>query len=175
MKVFLRHIFLVGLIFFSVIVFGQNKTTFEIDTSRILTNENLDSFLELLRSDTFDISIDTKNIPRQVKKQLNNLTKRFTIANPDKPYQCCCTSPRRLPERQLLFLAKSQNVLVMTYKTGGIGVSFHILLIKFDKTNIVDLWAGYGSPSFKNVNEIVQYIDYSRLNNIRLNTNILVL
>lgn len=74
-----------------------------------------------------------------------------------------------------MFLAKSQNVLVMTYKTGGIGVSFHMLFIKFDKANILDLWVGHGSPSFENVKDIVEYVDYSRLNNIRLNTNIIVL
>jgi hypothetical protein len=168
-------LFTFGLLLFPIIAFGQKSNNFTIDTAKILANENLDNFVQSLRTDTFQNFGDKDAIPKFVKKQLNRLTKGFSIANPNQPWQCCCTSPRRLPERQLNFLAKSKDILVMTYKTGGFGVSTHLLLIRFDNDKIIDLWSGYCWADINKVGDIVSYIDETRKNNRELNTNIVIL
>lgn len=165
---------LIGFFLFPIFLLGQKTHGFKIDTAAILANENLENFVQKLRTDSFQISVDRKAIPIFIKKQLNSLVKGFSIANPNEPWQCCCTSPKRLPDRQLTFLAKSKEVLVMTYKTGGIGVSTHLLLIKFDKNKIIDLWTGYCFSEVKNVNSIVFYIDEAMKNRKELNTNIVI-
>jgi hypothetical protein len=164
-----------GLLIFPLITMGQKSNAFKIDTAKILANENLNGFVQSMQTDSFQIFETKDAIPRVVKKELNNLTKGFSIANPDKPYRCCCTSPGRLPKRQLNFLAKSNDILVMTYKTGGIGVSTHLLLVKFDKNKIVDLWTGYCWADIKTISDIVYYIDEMRKYNRELNTNIVIL
>ncbi len=164
-----------SLLLFPIISFGQKSNSFIIDTAKILANENLDSFVQSLRTDTFENFENKDAIPKFIKRQLSKLTNGFSIANPDKPYRCCCTSLGRLPKRQLNFLATSKDVLVMTYKTGGIGVSTHLLLIRFDNNKIIDLWSGYCGVDIKNVSDIVSYIDETRKNNWKLNTNIVIL
>ncbi len=164
---------ILGLLLFPICSLGQNNYT--IDTVRILTNENLNNFVQNLKTDTFQISSDKDAIPRHIKKQLDKLAKGFSIGNPNQDWQCCCTSPRHLPERQLNFLAKSENVLVMTYKTGGWGVSTHLLLIRFDHKNILDLWTGYCWADVSKVSDIVSYIEETRKSNRELNTNIVIL
>jgi hypothetical protein len=166
---------ILGLLILPIISFGQKSNSFTIDTVKILNNENLDDFVKSLKTDTFQISSDKDAIPRYIKKQLDKLAKGFSIGNPNQAWQCCCTSPRRLPERQLNFLAKSKDVLVMTYKTGGIGVSTHLLLIRFDNNKIIDLWTGYCWADVSQVSDIVSYIDETRKNNRELNTNIVIL
>ena len=166
---------ILGLLFYPIISVGQKGNNFTIDTAKILNNENLEDFVQGLKTDTFQIFADKDAIPKHVKKQLDRLTKRFSIANPNQNWQCCCTSPRRLPERQLIFLAKSKDVLVMTYKTGGFGVSTHLLLIRFDNDKIIDLWTGYCWADVSKVDDIVSYIDETRKNNREFNTNIVIL
>jgi len=166
---------ILGLLLFPIISVGQKSYSFTIDTAKILANENLDNFVQSLTTDTFQNFVDKDAIPKHVKKQLNKLTSGFSIANPNQAWQCCCTSPRRLPERQLNFLAKSKDVLVMTYKTGGIGVSTHLLLIRFDTDKIIDLWSGYCWADVSKVGDIVSYIAETRKSNRQLNTNIVIL
>ncbi|MFT3679930.1 MAG: hypothetical protein QM791_06635 [Ferruginibacter sp.] len=164
-----------GLLLFSTISFAQKSNRFIIDTAKILSNQNLDGFIQSLKKDTFQISPDKNAIPKHIKKQLDKLAKGFSIGNPNQDWQCCCTSSERLPERQMNFLARSKDVLVLTYKTGGFGVSTHLLLIRFDKDKILDLWSGYCWADVSKVSDIVSYIDEARKNNQELNTNMIIL
>lgn len=166
---------IVILLLFPIISVGQKSNGFTIDTAKILSNENLDDFIQSIKTGTFQISIDKNAIPKHIKKQLDRLTKGFSIGNPNQDWQCCCTSPRRLPERQLNFLAKSKDILAMTYKTGGFGVSTHLLLIRFENNKIIDLWTGYCWADIGKVSDIVSYIDEARRNNREFNTNIIIL
>jgi hypothetical protein len=167
----IKHITFVFLIFPAIAV-GQKSNGFTIDTAKILANKNLESFVQSLETDSFQNFGNKGAIPKPIKEQLNNLTNGFSIANPEKPWRCCCTSPRHLPKRQLSFLAKSKDVLVLTYKTGGFAVSTHLLLIRFDNDKIIDLWSGYCGTDIKNVSDIVSYIDEVRKTNHVFNTNI---
>src|SRR5450432_4089593 len=124
-------------------VYSQLAGKFTLDSLTIYTNENLDSLTSKLKSVDLKIYNDKSKIPPEVKEQLDILTKdNFSIANKNEQYRCCCTSPRTLPTRQLQFLAVSKEFLAMTYLTGGVGESTHILLISFYKSAITDLWTG---------------------------------
>lgn len=135
---------------------------FVIDTARILSNENWNDFVHSLKTDSFETFTDKAAIPGFVKKELHRLAHGFSMANPGEAYRCCCTSPENLPSRQLSFLAKSKDVLVMTYNTGGIGVSLHLLMIRFENNAIVDLWSGYCWKDVKSIADILWFIEESK-------------
>ena len=137
---------------------GQKNCDYKIDTSKILANENLDNFLFKIQRDTFKVSYDKKDIPSFIKRQLNCLTHGFSIANPNQEYQATDVLYRRLPSRQLIFLATSKDMVVMTYLMGGIAESTHVLFIKSRDKKIVDLWTGLCIRDLKSTSEIFEYI-----------------
>ncbi|MBN8672975.1 MAG: hypothetical protein J0L56_02510 [Chitinophagales bacterium] len=147
---------------FPLIINGQKQYEFTIDSSRILDNKNLDDFSRSLKTGNFYVYKTKDSIPAFIMTQLGKLANGFSIANPNESYQCCCSSTDSLPQRQLSFLAKSNDVLVLTYKTGGVGVSLHLLMIRFDKSGIVDLWSGYCWNDVKSIKDIVYFIEESK-------------
>ena len=168
----LKRVFIFFLLTLPFCVTAQKSCDFKIDTSKILLNENLDKFISKLQTEKFTVYNNKNEIPKSVKKSLDCLTKKFSIANPNQEYACCCTSSAKLPRRKLLFLSKSEDILVMTYLTGGFGVSTHLVFIQFDNDKIIDLWAGHGSESLKSNKEIEQFIKELRNKEWGLNTNI---
>ncbi|MDI9366613.1 MAG: hypothetical protein QM541_16775 [Flavobacterium sp.] len=168
-------IILFGLLFLPFFSFGQNNCSFKIDTTKILTKENLRKFATKLKNDTFQSFTDINEIPTFIKKQLNCLTNGFSIANPNEDYRCCCTSPRHLPNRKLIFVGKSKNVLAMTYLTGGFGVSTHLLLIQFENNKIIDLWTGYCPSYLTNLAEILNHIEERNKKKSDFDSNIIVI
>ena len=154
---------------------AQKQCDYQIDTSEILNNQNLSAFILNLQTDSFKISYSKKDIPRFINKQLDCLTNGFSIANPGHKYQCCCTSSMLLPERQLIFLGISEDIFVMTYLTGGIGVSTHLLLIKFENNRIIDLWTGHCNRNSSSIKEIVNYINKNKDKEWGLNSNIIIM
>jgi hypothetical protein len=156
-----------------ILTFGQRKSVYKIDTANILANRSLNSFAENLKKNSFSTFNDKNAIPPSIKRQLRQIAKGFSIANPGRPWQCCCTSPRRLPARQLIFLAKSQNILAISYLTGGRSVSNHLLLLRFDNGKITDLWTGYCEGNVHTVSDIIAYVEESKNKNQGFNTIIL--
>ena len=155
--------------------FGQNPCGIQIDTVKILLDENLDSFLTSLKSERFQTFNDKKNIPAIIKEQLDCLTKdQFSLANPKEEYRCCCTSSQKLPKRQLLFFSLSANTLLMTYLTGGDGVSTTILLARLQDEKIIDIWTGYGFPKFRSKRKVIKYINSKRNIELGLHTYVSV-
>lgn len=152
---------------------GQNNCDFKIDTSVILKNKNLTKFIDKLQSDTFTTYYDVKEIPIGIKNNLDCLTKSFSITNPNKEYACCCTSSKELPERQLITMFKSHDLLVLFYLTGGAMVTTHIVLINFENDKILDLWAGHSWDNLKTTEETAKYLKENKKKKWGLNTNIL--
>jgi len=152
---------------------AQKKCQYEIDESKILENKNLDSFLNTFKSGQFKIYNDKNSIPTQVKNQLDCIVQNFDIANPKEEYQQGCILEKKIPSRGLFFLAKSDDVLVMTYGTGRIGSSTHFLFIKYNSKGIVDLWTGVGMGiiKHKSLEEITKFISAQRNREWGLNTN----
>ena len=154
--------------------FAQNNCEFQIDKKRILENINLDSFLTEFKTEQFVVNNDKKSIPKHIKKELDCITLEFSIANPNEEYQVGCIVEKDIPKRQLIFLAKSEDILVMTYATGGIGSSTHFLFIKYNSEKIIDLWTGVGMGiiKHKSLQEISKYISTQRNREWGLNTNL---
>jgi|SRR5579859_3070104 len=151
---------------------GQKNCNCVVDTERILLNVDLDHFLSSLKNEAFTGSVQKNKIPKFIIDQLDCLTQGFSLANPNQDYQCCCTSPHNLPKRKLLYLAKSKNIFVMTYLTGGIGVETHLLLIEYSGEKIERLWSGFIDLDLKSPDKIASYIRGHRYKEWGLNTNI---
>ncbi|MDB5276127.1 MAG: hypothetical protein JWR61_1082 [Ferruginibacter sp.] len=152
--------------------FGQNNCGVTVDTIKILLDENLDTFLSDLQSESFQSYTDKKKLPAFIKQQLDCLTKdKFSLANPNEDYRCCCTSSGKLPSRKLLFFSTSKDIFLITYLTGGIGISTSILMFKFQGDRIIDLWTGYGFPEFKSKDDVIKHIKLKRKKEFGLHSN----
>lgn len=138
-------------------VTAQRNCNFQIDTLKIRLSENLDTFVLKLQTEKFTTYNNKDAIPKSVKETLDCLTKKFSIANPNQEYACCCTSSDRLPRRKLIFLSKSKDMLVMTYLTGGFATSTHLLFVQFDDEKIIDLWTSYCPENFKSNKDIIKF------------------
>jgi len=150
---------------------GQNNCSYEIDVTKILLNENLDSFLLNIQREFFQNSQDKKDIPPFIKTALDCWTSNFSIANPKEPFNATDLHYNALADRQLLFLAASKDLFIMTYWLGGIGESIHILFIKFRDIQITDVWTGVGSQKLKSIKQVLDYIQSHRYKDWGLNTN----
>lgn len=138
---------------------GQNDCTFKIDTQRIFLNQNLDTFIHELELDTFHIIPDKRLIPPNVLNQLQCLAEGFGLANPKENFRCCCTSSPSLPQRQLIQLFISKELLVITYRHGeGIVCNSRILIIKFNNSGILDLWTNFYGGSKLTKQQIINYL-----------------
>jgi len=170
-----RHIifFVLTLVYFTA--FSQGNCEFKIDTAKILANKNLDGFVSNLLVDSFIITNNKKSIPSFIKKQLDCFTGKFSIANPGEPFQYGCVIIEKLPRRQIHFLAKSKNVLVLTYTHGGSAMTKHLLFIKFEGKQITDFWAGVSLDVLDTKEKIIDYIEKSKHSPAGLNTNCIYL
>jgi hypothetical protein len=165
---------LITFLLFPILAFSQSDKT-GIDTARILADENLDTFLYHLRTDTFHTSQNTTQIPHFVIKYLDRLSHGFSVANPGEDWQCCCTSPRTLPKRQMEFYAMSKQTFMIVYKTGGRGVSTHILFLSLNNNSVTDLWEGLALQDFDSVKSVIAFIAKNRNKDYGLHSNFIYL
>ncbi|MEO6903988.1 MAG: hypothetical protein ABI315_12700 [Bacteroidia bacterium] len=80
-----------------------------------------------------------------------------------------------MPKRQLIYFGLGQDLALMTYYTGGIGKSEHILIFKFKDNKILDFWCGNISTDVTNKLEILNYLKTNKDKEWGLNTNIIYL
>lgn len=129
---------------------AQKKCTYKIDTSKVINNENLPGLIKAIEKATFTAYTDKANIPSIIKKELECLVRDgFTIANPDEKWTVGCvrSADEKLPERQLVTLGISKDLCVLQYNTGGVALRRNVLVIKFTKDKIVDLWKAEAQSS----------------------------
>jgi len=152
------------LLFYCSHIYAQKNCPFRIDTSRILNNRNLNTFLHLFKTDSFVVKNKKKYIPHFIKKELKCLAGGFGIANPGRPYNAGDVIVRNLPMRQLVFLARSKNVFVMQYKRGGYASTNNLVFILHNGKQIVDLWKGSLNvvADCKSMKELSYYMDLSK-------------
>jgi hypothetical protein len=147
---------------------------FTIDQMVILKNKNLPSFIKALQSSRLSLSHKV-DIPDFIKPVLNQLSKdEFTIANPNADWNCCDGSwDEKLPNRQLIFQAKSKNLFLIYYLKGGIGVNQNLILINYQNNTILDFWKGTFLSKLKTQNDIIRYLIANKNKHWGLNTNII--
>lgn len=159
----IRYITFLLFLSFSNYSFAQNTCGITVDTMKIYLDENLDSFVSDLQTQKFKTSKEKSQIPGSIRHYLNCLTSdSFSIANPNEEYRCCCTSSQKLPKRKLLFFSESKGMFLVTYLTGGMGVSTKILMFKLQDDKVIDLWTGYSFLEFKSKDQVVKYIKKKR-------------
>lgn len=152
---------------------AQRNCDFKIDTTKVLLNKNVAKFITKLKENTFTTYYNVKEIPANVKSTLDCLSDSFSIVNPDQEYACCCTSSKELPERQLISLFKSKDVLALFYVTGGAATTAHIVLIHFSNYQILDFWAGHSLDNLKSTEDVVKYLQVNEKKRRKLGGDIL--
>jgi len=145
-----------------------------MDTAKILANLNLERLLSRFQSDSFIVTNKKEDIPRFLNKWLDCTTNDFSLANPGKPYQETDLIISNLPRRQLIFLAKSKGLLVMTYLT-GIGFPKRILFVQHNANKIEDVWVGQCFDDVDSKDKIIESIKKHKDNYEGLNTNMIYL
>jgi hypothetical protein len=175
---------------------------YQIDTNAILNNNNLQQLInELEKADLADKKTVTE-IPLFIKSFLDSLIDNFSIANPGEDWKVGCTSlmeidnstqkkridqktgdtiitvsikTKDVPTRQLVYFGLGKEIALMTYYTGGIGKSEHILIFRFDNNKIVDFWCGNILTDVTNKTKILKYLNDNKDKHWGLNTNIIYL
>ena len=87
----------------------------------------------------------TRLLETGLRHQLECLNDEFTIANPNEDYQSSdiIDLDKKLPERGLIFYAKSKSTLVLYYSISiGPGITSKILFIEYNAEKIIDFWCG---------------------------------
>ena len=163
---------------------------YQIDKTKILSNQNLQSLMGDLEKAELTEKSRVNEIPYFIKTFLDNLTGNFTIANPDENWQVGCVAMGKLiekkvydkktgdtlieltfdnshplPSRQLIYFGLGKDIALLTYYTGGIAQSEHILIIKFQDNEIINLWWDYISGDVKNKTEVLKYLKENKNNN----------
>ena len=141
---------------------AQKKCEYNIDYNKIVENKSLDYLINKINSNVFIATNNVSTIPSYIKEQLNCLTNDFSIANPKQKFQSSCIAQESLPKRKLIFLAKSNNLLVMTYVLGGFTNTVHVLLIEYNENKIVELWTGFGSNKLASTKDIIKFLNMNK-------------
>lgn len=169
-----------------ITVFTENNH-FKFDTSAILSSINLPYLIHELENTNLEEKQSVADIPIAVKSFLDSLSGNFSIANPNENWQAGCTSMNKfvekkvynrrtkdtiiqwifdnkpLPKRQLIYLGFTNNITLLTYKTGGLASAEHIIIVKSKNGKIIDFWCSYLDYDLAIKNQI--------LNSIRKNKN----
>jgi len=145
---------------------GQPHTTcaVRVDTAAIVSGKNLDEFVTLLQAGPFQTFRNKNQIPRSVSEQLKCLTTdNFSLANPGEAYDCCCTTSGELPRRQLMFLARNQNAVVLVYHIGqGRVAPTYVTIFRLKMGSVVDVWTGYGDWKATSIPDVIAHIQNQR-------------
>ena len=170
------------------------KGKYKLDTLAILNNNNLDQLIEELDQTELIEKQKATEIPAFIMKLLSQLNKDFSIVGVGEDYSSGCRVGRYhtqlkiydkktgdtliqnkfggpIPRRQLTYLGLSDNLVLMTFYRGGFAKSQHILIIKYEKTKILDFWCGHSSVDILTKNETLKYLKENILFEGGLNTN----
>lgn len=99
---------------------------------------------------------DKSKIPKALLKQLDVAGgEPFEIANLKDPFQSTdVIANEKLPGRQLRFLGKSDSLWLMTYKHGGIGAHYHLVLCEVFDNNVRMFRTGISLSELENLSQI---------------------
>jgi hypothetical protein len=150
--------------------------SYKLDTFAILTHRNLEPLLEELEKAEAKTYEEVKDIPIFISGFLKNLTgDGFSMADKGEDWQSGCVRIKKLPDRQLIYFDLADNIAILTYFTGGIGVSEHILIIKFTGKEITDFWCGNVLEDLTTKEQTLKYIRENKNKEWGLGTNIIYL
>jgi len=125
----------------------------------VVKNKNLQPFIDDLKASPLVMSYKLDGIPSFIKSFLEALSgDHFTIANPGKEWNCCCDHDERRPNRQLICQGKDENIFLISYRTGGIAETGHIILIRFQHDRIIDFWTSPQIETLTTKDAIIKFL-----------------
>ncbi len=146
----------------AIAAYSQKQKVFNVDEDKILFNKNLEFYISRLNSAKFTILKSNKDIPRFIKDQLPFFNDR-SIADTGGKYRLTdATIDSMLPDRKLVFLAKSKDVFIITYLKGGGEITNHIAFVRTKENLVTDIWSGNGCINCKSVKNILTYIQENK-------------
>jgi hypothetical protein len=96
------------------------------------------------------------SIPWIITRKLNELSEsNFELANPNEPFQHSDAIVNdKLPRRQLKFLGKSNNIWIITYMHGGVGLHYHFVICKIANNEIESFRVGVSLVDLDTITQI---------------------
>ena len=147
---------------------------FKMDTVSILTNKNLDRLIS--KADTADLKRFTEfeSTPDFIRAFLDSLVgENFSIADPGEDWQATDVVEGDLPDRQLVYLGVGQEITVLAFSKGGIGMSERILIFHSENSCIKDFWCGGVMTELTDKSQILNHLKENKDKKWGLNTNII--
>ncbi len=107
-----------------------------------------------------------RHAPRVVKIFLDSLTGGFDIANKGENWQVSdvVLLGENLPSRSLVYMGTGENITLLKYNTGGLGVTDHVLIVKHEKGRVIDFWKGIGPFEASSKLELIKHLKSNGLN-----------
>lgn len=108
-----------------------------------LETVELAAIADSISQEHFSFSKKKGDIPEAAKCWLDAIsgTSHFTLADSAESWQCCCDrSDTTLADYQLIGHATSPHYFLLAYRSGGIGVMTHLLVIRHDGDAARDYW-----------------------------------
>jgi hypothetical protein len=126
-------------------------------------DKKLDFFVEKLRKEKFTVLKSKKDIPDFIKGQLTGFNDQ-SLADPGEKFQEPADSivDSTLPGRKLVFLAKSNDLIVINYLRGGAKSGEHLALIQYKGEQIIDVLPRAGCTNCTSIKAIIHFINMDR-------------
>lgn len=153
-------------VYSSVSIAGND---YVIDSGIAMSNGTKEKILSILEKENLKEKKTVAEIPVFIKAFLDNISanKNFDIANSGEKWQdsewiygfdtntkstekATTYIAEPFPTRQLIYCGVGKSTAMLSYYTGGIRMSQHVMILKFEGKKIVDLWLdnnSYGCDS----------------------------
>ncbi|MCR5886757.1 hypothetical protein LRS06_03000 [Hymenobacter sp. J193] len=117
-----------------------------IDTMAILTKKRLPALLEKLQRTKLTTYTSAQALPPIVAAFLalqTGATGAPEIADRGAPFEATdAIYDNSLPRRQLIYLGRSDDMALLAYYHGGVGLSVHVAIFQLKHSTIQDMWSG---------------------------------
>jgi hypothetical protein len=140
----------------SISVIGKH---YKIDSVIAMSNGTKEKMLAKLEQENLIEKKKVAEIPDFIKRFLDGISenKNFDIADLGKDWQddswihgfdknttatekATSYIAKPFPSKQLLYCGVGKNMAILSYYTGGIRMAQHVIIFKFEGTEIVDIW-----------------------------------
>ncbi len=137
-----------------------SKQEYKNESEIIVSSDNFKDLVNLLNESKCDSFSKFDSCPTNIKKFIfdNCYNSKFGIAGINQNWQSTDIHIDRLPIRQLKELLVCENVVLLYYLKGGVGVSLNVLLFKLKKDKIIEFWHGVILTEFENRTAMLNYI-----------------
>jgi hypothetical protein len=133
-----------------------------LDTLAIVSNQRLDTLLSLAEQRALVSHSSTQALPPVVAgffQTRGSADRPFILADVGAPFEATdVILDERLPSRQLVYLGVSPDLVLLSYYSGGVGLSQSVVIFRLQGHTIQDLWHGYVGGNPKTKAELLQQV-----------------